>query len=124
MTGTDNMYKLAAKHGLKTAFGTDLIFSAALATRQGTMLTHMTRWYGNAQVLHMATGVNAQLLGLSGKRNTYPRALGVLEQGAYADLLLVDGNPLENIALIAEPQRNLRAIMKDGKFYKNTLGVV
>ncbi|RKT13900.1 imidazolonepropionase-like amidohydrolase [Paraburkholderia sp. RAU2J] len=119
--GTDNAYKLAKKHGLKTAFGSDLIFSAALATRQGTMLTHLTRWYSTAQALGMATGTNGQLLALSGKRNPYPRKLGVLEEGAYADLLLVDGNPLENIDLIANPDQNLRAIMKDGKFYKNTI---
>lgn len=119
--GTDNAYKLARKHGLKTAFGSDLIFSAALATRQGTMLTHLTRWYTTAQALEMATGTNGQLLARSGKRNPYPRKLGVLEEGAYADLLLVDGNPLENIDLIANPDQNLRVIMKDGKFYKNSI---
>ena len=51
----------------------------------------------------MATAANGQLLALSGPRNPYPGKLGVLEEGAYADLLLVDGNPLENIALIANP---------------------
>jgi imidazolonepropionase-like amidohydrolase len=121
LDGTDNAYKLARKHGLKTAFGSDLIFSAALATRQGTMLTHLTRWYTTAQALEMATSTNGQLLALSGKRNPYPRKLGVLEEGAYADLLLVDGNPLENIDLIANPDQNLRVIMKDGKFYKNAI---
>jgi imidazolonepropionase-like amidohydrolase len=45
----------------------------------------------------------------------------VVEEGALADLLLVDGNPLENIALVADPDRNLRVIMKDGRIYKNTL---
>jgi len=119
--GTDNAYKLARKHGLKVTFGTDLIFSQALATRQGTMLTHMKRWYTAPEALSMATGTNAQLLALSGHRNPYPRKLGVLEEGAYADLLLVDGNPLENLDLIANPEQNLHIVMKDGKFYKNTL---
>ena len=121
--GTDSMYKLARKHGIKTAFGTDLIFSAALATRQGVMLTHMTRWYSAAEALRMATAANGQLLALSGLRNPYPRKLGVLEEGAYADLLLVNGNPLEDINLMANPDQNLRVIMKDGKIYKNALQV-
>jgi imidazolonepropionase-like amidohydrolase len=121
IAGTDNTFKLARKHGLKVAFGTDLIFSPAIATRQGTMLTHMKRWYSATEALSMATGTNGQLLTLSGHRNPYPRKLGVLEEGAYADLLLVDGNPLENLDLIASPEQNLRVVMKDGKFYKNTL---
>jgi imidazolonepropionase-like amidohydrolase len=121
--GTDATYKLARKHGIKTAFGTDLIFSPALATRQGIMLTHLTRWYSAAEALRMATAINGQLLALSGKRNPYPGKLGVLEEGAYADLLLVEGNPLENLNLIATPEKNLRIVMKDGRFYKNTMGV-
>jgi imidazolonepropionase-like amidohydrolase len=58
---------------------------------------------------------------MSGKRNPYPGKLGVVEEGALADLLLVDGNPLENIALVTDPDRNFRVIMKDGRIYKNTL---
>jgi imidazolonepropionase-like amidohydrolase len=69
----------------------------------------------------MATSTNAQLLALSGKRNPYPGKLGVVEEGALADLLLVEGNPLENIELVADPDRNFVVIMKDGKIYKNTL---
>ncbi len=72
------------------------------------------------QTLVMATGTNAELLALSGKRNPYPGKLGVVEEGALADLLLVDGNPLENIELIADPAKNFVVIMKDGKIYKNT----
>jgi imidazolonepropionase-like amidohydrolase len=69
----------------------------------------------------MATGDNAQLLTLSGPRNPYPGKLGVVEEGALADLLLVDGNPLENINLIADPTKNFLVIMKDGKVHKNLL---
>jgi imidazolonepropionase-like amidohydrolase len=119
--GTDNAYKLAIKHKIKTAFGSDMLFSPALATRQGTMLAHLARWYSNAEILTMATATNAELLGLSGPRNPYPGKLGVVEEGAFADLLLVDGNPIEDINLIANPERNLLVIMKDGKLYKNAL---
>ena len=121
VTGTDTVYALAKKYRLKTAFGTDVLFSQALATRQGAMLADLTRWYTPAEALIMATSTNAELLKLSGPRNPYPGNLGVVEEGAYADLLLVDGNPLENIRLVAEPDKNFLVIMKDGKIYKNTL---
>ena len=70
----------------------------------------------------MATGTNAELLASSGRRNPYPGKLGVVEPGAIADLLLVDGNPLENINLIADPAKNFKVIMKGGKICRNTLG--
>jgi imidazolonepropionase-like amidohydrolase len=69
----------------------------------------------------MATGTNAQLLAMSGKRSPYAGKLGVVEEGALADLLLVDGNPLENIKLIEDPAKNFLVIIKDGEIYKNTL---
>jgi imidazolonepropionase-like amidohydrolase len=69
----------------------------------------------------MATRTNAELLAMSGKRNPYPGKLGVVEEGALADLLLVDGNPIENLKLIADPVKNFVVIMKDGKIYKNLI---
>lgn len=119
--GTDTAYKLAIKHGIRTAFGTDLLFSPALATRQGIMLTHLTKWYSNADILRQATSVNASLLGMSGPRNPYPGKLGVVEEGALADILVVDGNPLNDINLLADAERTLKVIMKDGIVYKNTI---
>lgn len=119
--GTDSAYTLAKKHKLKTAFGSDLLFSGTLTARQGTMVTHLTRWYGNAEILTMATATNAELLGLSNLRNPYPGKLGVIEEGAFADLLLVGGNPLDDISLIADPEKNFLIIMKDGKIYKDKL---
>lgn len=121
VTGTDTVYALAKKYGIKTAFGTDVLFSQALAERQGAMLVSLTRWYKPAEALIMATSTNAELLGLSGKRNPYPGKLGVVEEGALADLLLVDGNPIDNIKLIEDPAKNFLVIMKGGKVYKNLL---
>jgi imidazolonepropionase-like amidohydrolase len=117
--GTDTVYALARKYRLKTAFGTDVLFSKALAERQGAQLAKLTRWYTPGEVLRMATFTNAELLRLSGPRNPYPGKLGVIEEGALADLLLVDGNPLDNINLLADPGRNFLVIMKDGKICKN-----
>ncbi|MCM2312329.1 MAG: amidohydrolase family protein [Steroidobacteraceae bacterium] len=119
--GTARTYEFAKKYGIKTAWGTDVLFSAGLARQQGALLAKIATWFTPAEALAQATGTNAQLLAMAGKRNPYPGKLGVVEEGALADLLLVDGNPLENIALVADPDRNFRLIMKDGKIYKNTL---
>jgi imidazolonepropionase-like amidohydrolase len=120
LAGTGVLYPLARKHGLRTAFGSDMLFSPEIAERQGIMLTHLTRWYDNAEILKMATAVNGELMALSGPRNPYPGKLGVVEDGAYADLLLVAGDPLQDISLLASPDKNLVLIMKDGKIYKDT----
>jgi imidazolonepropionase-like amidohydrolase len=119
--GTDRTYELAKKYGIKTAFGTDILFSPGLAQRQGELLAKLARWYTPAEALVMATGNNAELLALSGKRNPYPGKLGVIEQGALADILLVDGDPIADITLIEDPAKNFVVIMKDGKIVKSTL---
>ena len=119
--GTDNAYKLAKKYKIKTAFGTDILFDAKLTGRQGAQLAKLVRWYTPAEALKMATADNGELMALSGLINPYPGKLGVIEEGALADLVLVDGNPLEDIKLIADPARNFVVIMKDGKVYKNLL---
>ncbi|PRA45355.1 hydrolase [Ochrobactrum sp. MYb68] len=119
--GIDRTYRLAKKYKIKTAWGTDVLFSRAMAAQQGAILASLGRWYTPAEALTMATGTNAELLALSGKRNPYPGKLGVVEEGALADLLLVEGNPLENLDLVADPENNFKVIMKDGAIYKNTL---
>jgi len=119
--GTDTAYKLARKYKVKTAWGTDTLFDAKLATRQGAQLAKMVRWYTPSEVLKMATADNAELLALSGPRNPYPGRLGVVQEGALADLLLVDGDPVANIKLIEDPVKNFLVIMKDGIIYKNKL---
>jgi imidazolonepropionase-like amidohydrolase len=119
--GTDRTFELAKRYKIKTAFGTDILFSARLATRQGELLTKLTRWHTPEEALMMATGTNARLLALSGKRNPYSGRLGVIEEGALADILLVDGDPLSDISMLGNPEKNLTLIMKDGKIYKNAL---
>jgi imidazolonepropionase-like amidohydrolase len=119
--GTDNAYKLAKKFKARTAFGTDALFDARLAGRQGALLARLVRWYTPAEALKMATADNGELMALSGFINPYPGKLGVVEEGALADLLLVDGNPIEDIKLVADPEKNFLVIMKDGKVHKNLL---
>jgi len=84
-------------------------------------------------MLMSATSTPGELAQLTGQRNSYPGKLGVIEAGAYADILIVDGNPLEDVSVSgaqpkwfdAEPREeghnSIRVIMKDGKFYQNTL---
>jgi imidazolonepropionase-like amidohydrolase len=119
--GTENAYRLAQKYKVKAAFGTDILFDAGLTTRQGAILAKLVRWYTPAEALKMATADNGELMALSGFINPYPGKLGVVEEGALADLVLVDGNPLEEIELIADPDRNFLVIMKDGTIYKDTV---
>jgi imidazolonepropionase-like amidohydrolase len=119
--GTERTIALAKKYKLKMAFGTDLLFSPAAATRQGAELAKMRKWYSASELLVMATGTNAELLKLSGPRDPYPGKLGVVEVGALADMLLVDGDPLADLGLVADPARNFLVIMKDGRIYKNAL---
>jgi imidazolonepropionase-like amidohydrolase len=119
--GTDRAYQLAKQFNIKTAWGTDILFSASNAKRQGHKLAVMERWYSPTEALRMATSGNAELLALSGPRSPYPGPLGVVEPGALADLLLVDGNPLENLALVADADKNFLVIVKDGQIIKNRL---
>ncbi|HEY8367896.1 MAG TPA: amidohydrolase family protein, partial [Thermodesulfobacteriota bacterium] len=91
--GTDMAYGLAIKHGVKVGWGTDILFDPTGTAQQGRMLAAMTRWYTPAQALKAATSGNAELLALSGPRNPYPGRLGVIQKGALADILVVDGDP-------------------------------
>lgn len=119
--GTENAYKLARKYGVKLAWGTDLLFNPANAKNQNLNIVKMTRWFSNYEILKMITHDNAELLSLSGRRNPYPGKLGVIEEGALADLIVVDGNALEDIQLLTDPENNLLLIIKNGKVYKNLL---
>jgi imidazolonepropionase-like amidohydrolase len=119
--GTDAAYRLAKAFNLKTAWGTDILFDSRMTAHQGAILTTLYRWYRPVEILKMATAVNGELLAMSGPRNPYPGKLGVIEAGALADLIVVDGDPLENLKLIADPDKNFLLIMKDGRVVKDTL---
>lgn len=119
--GTPKIYEFARKYGIKTAWGSDVLFSPQLGPRQNFMLTHLSNWYSSAEILQMATSGNAELLALSSFRNPYPGKLGVIEADALADIIVVDGNPLDDIGLLEDPQKSLSLIMKDGRIHKNIL---
>lgn len=103
------------------AFGCDMLFDPAQTKKQGKFLAKMKKWFSPYEALKMATSDNAALLELCGPRDPYPADLGVVKEGAYADLILVDGNPLDNLDLVADPDKNFPIIMKDGHVYENRL---
>jgi imidazolonepropionase-like amidohydrolase len=119
--GTIKAYEMAQKYGVKTGWGTDVLFNPKNTATQGRQLAKLTRFYDPLTLLGQATGINGELLALSGSRNPYPKTLGRIAVGAWADLLVADGNPMQNLDFLSDPDKNLRIIMKDGKVYKNTL---
>jgi imidazolonepropionase-like amidohydrolase len=119
--GTENSYKLAKKHKIRTAWGTDILFDAKQTAKQGAQLVKLKRWYTPTEILKQATSMNAELLKMSGPRNPYVAKLGVIEKGAYADMILVDGDPTTDISLIADPENKFKIIIKDGIIHKLTI---
>lgn len=118
LDGAANVWQWAKKHRVKLAWGTDILFEPELNSEQNRLILPLKRWFTAAEILKLVTYDNARLLALSGPRSPYPGKLGVVETGALADLLLVEGNPLMDIDVIADPQKNFTVIMKDGVIYK------
>ena len=119
--GTDKAFALAKKIGYeKLAFGTDIVTDPKTLLRMNQEFVYRTKWFTPAEVLRQATSANAELMAMSGKRNPYPGKLGVIEEGAYADILLINGDPLKDISILTKPEENVALVMKDGEIYKNT----
>jgi imidazolonepropionase-like amidohydrolase len=104
--------ELAHRAGLPIVYGTDLL--GGMHPRQLTELTLRAEAQPRADVLRSATTVAARLLGLEGR-------VGVVAPGAFADLLVVDGNPLERLEVLTDPARNLRLVMAAGRVHRNEL---
>ncbi|MCU0418649.1 MAG: amidohydrolase family protein [Cyclobacteriaceae bacterium] len=119
--GQARVWPLAKKMKVKLAWGTDFLFEPHLNEQQNEYLLTLTAWFTPFEILKMVTHDNGQLLALAGNRSPYPGPVGVVEAGAMADVILVDGNPLENIPLIAQPATAFLVIVKDGQIVKNLL---
>jgi imidazolonepropionase-like amidohydrolase len=103
---------LAHQHGVKLAYGTDLLGAAhAEQLREFALRARVQK---PADVIRSATCTAAELFNETGHT-------GVVAAGARADLLVVDGDPLRDLGCLQDPERRLKAIMKGGVFYKNTL---
>jgi imidazolonepropionase-like amidohydrolase len=119
--GADNMLKLVAKHKVDTFAGADL-WQEGIITHTPDDMVLRKRWFKDVEILRQNTSSAARWLAKSGTKNPYREGpLGVIKEGAYADILLVEGNPVKDVAVMADWKNNLKVIMKDGKIFKNTL---
>src|SRR3990167_9375703 len=118
MEGQQRVWPLAKRLGVKLAWGTDFLFDPQQNAEQNSYILRLKPWFTSAEILKLVTHDNAQLLALSGLRSPYKGQLGVVREGALADLVLVNGDPLADIDLIGDPARNFAVIMKDGMVYK------
>jgi imidazolonepropionase-like amidohydrolase len=134
--GSKGFVNLVKKHNPKVVYNTDVVATDLVGSRgvrDNNLWVHADS-FGNFDTLRAMTSVGGELMALTGKHNPYPAKLGVIEPGAYADIILVEGNPLEDIKVLgARPKmfegkprkeegfKTMPFIMKDGKVYKNTL---
>ncbi len=119
--GTERAYEWADKYRVRTGFGTDILMSPGRTGTQGRQLAKLSRWMDPLSVLRMATAGNGELLALSGDRAPYQGKLGVIEPGALADLLLVDGEPENDLTFLETPESSLKLIIKGGRLHVNRL---
>ena len=104
--------EICKRHGIPVAYGTDLL--GQLQAAQSEEFTLRARVLAPADIIRSATTIGAQVVRMEDK-------LGCLKPGAFADLLVVDGDPLTNLKLLQEEGRHLSIIMKNGRFHKNRL---
>jgi len=124
IAGMENEVILAKKHGVKIGFGTDFFGPTNEAfAMQALEFKARAKYFTPVEILRQATSTNAAIVAMSGPMmNPYLEGpLGVIEEGAYADILVIDGNPLEDILLLTDAKANIPLIMKDGEIYKNEL---
>ncbi len=119
--GQARLWPKARELGVQLAWGTDFLFEPALNHEQNSNLLLLQEWFSPAEILKLVTHDNARLLALSGPRNPYPGRLGVIEPDALADLLLINGNPLEDLDVLEDPEQNFIVIMKDGRIVHDSL---
>lgn len=119
--GQEMIWPLAKKLKVNLAWGTDFLFEPWLNDEQNAYILKLKKWFTPFEILKMVTHDNAQLLALSGLRSPYAGKLGIVEEGALADLILIDGDPLEDIDLLAQPAEKFMMILKDGAIVKNSL---
>ncbi len=121
--GTPHVYEWARKHGVKLAWGTDLLFEPEKVGLQSEMMARLGEYMSNVDALKIVTSGNAELLRLAGDRDPYSSGrLGEITPGAWADLLVVNGDPTADLGVLADADTGLSVIVKDGVVVKNTLG--
>ena len=107
------VYRWARQYGVPIAFGTDLWGPEAQKSQLREFAVRMKLDIAS-NIIGSATVTNAALMMQEGR-------LGAIAAGAYADLLVVDGDPLTDLRVMLDPEQNLKLIMKDGIIYKDEL---
>jgi len=120
-TGTVRAFEMGRAEGVNMAFGTDVLMNPAGAATQGRQLAKFTRFMPPLEALRMATGAAGEMLAMSGERATYDGRLGVIEEGALADLLVVEGDPEAGLDWLGTPEDSLAMIVKGGAIVKEAL---
>ena len=121
LEGVNQLMTNAAKLDYRNiVFGEDMVTSLEGLNLINQELVRRAQWFTPIQILRQVTSRAGELCMLSGPRNPYG-TVGVIKEGAIADLLVVEGNPLRDISVLANPADNIRVIMKGGELYKNTL---
>jgi imidazolonepropionase-like amidohydrolase len=119
--GTVRAFEEGRAEGVNMAFGTDILMNPVGTASHGRQLAKLTRFMPPLEALRMATGAAGELLALSGERAPYDGRLGVIEDGAPADLLVVEGDPERGLDWLDDPAANLRLIVKGGALVKDAL---
>ena len=119
--GTVHAFEMGRAEGVNMAFGTDILMNPGGASSQGRQLAKLTRFMPPLAALRMATGAAGELLALSGERMGYEGRLGVIAEGALADLLVVEGNPETDLDWLDQPEQSLAMILKGGSVVKDRL---
>jgi len=119
--GADRMLRWVAKYELDTFGGSDLWTVEQLPLIPQDLIVRK-RWFSDVAILRQNTSNAGRWLAKSGTKNPYREGpLGVIEVGAYADMILVEGNPLEDVTVLANYDDNIKVLIKDGEIFKNTL---
>jgi len=118
LKGQENLIKLIKKYDITTGFSTDLI--AGMYPLLSREFTERAMYWTPAEVLVQATSESAQVIRMSGKLNRHGN-FGEIREGWLADLLLINGEPLDDISVLRDPEKNLALIMKGGKVVKSLL---
>jgi imidazolonepropionase-like amidohydrolase len=120
--GTERAFELARRHDTRLAFGSDILFAGSPGgAAQGRQLAKFARFMPPLEALRTATGAAGELLAMSGPRAPYDGRLGVIAEGAHADLLVVDADPEQGLDWLDDPADSLRLIMKGGRVVKDEL---
>jgi imidazolonepropionase-like amidohydrolase len=119
--GTVRAFEMGRAEGVNLAFGTDILMNPGASQSQGRQLAKLARFMSPLEALRMATGNAGDLLAMSGARDPYQGRLGVIVEGAHADILVWDGDPETDLGFLDDPASNLRLVMKGGRIFKETL---